>query len=202
MACRPSPAGMQNEILGLSRYIPYHHGGGYDYSAYFIRSSMTTGIAGQFAYLEGKVDPSVQEKALKFLCEPKFLVSEPKYKTIDPCLVEKQFDELLKVKEYWKGDFTPLTPPSDKYDANIAYMLNMPNEDRGVILAFRREEAPESFVVKLSSVSKNKNYKLIMSDEDLVETTKVVSGKELLEGLTVKIEKTPGSLLIYYNQIK
>ena len=199
MACRPSPAGMQNETLGLSKYIPYHHGSSFDYSAYFLRSSMTTGIGCEFSFLEGHIDPIKQENSLKAVCAPHYLISEVKNNIVKPEVVNKQFKELLKLKEYWKGDFTPLTPPSDKFDANIAYMLNMPNEDRGVILAFRREEAPESFVIKLSSVCENKNYKLILSDEDLVETTKVVSGKELLEGLTVKIEKTPGSLVIYYS---
>ena len=202
MACRPSPASMQNEILGLSRYIPYHQGGAFDYTPYFVRSSMTTGIACELPFLEGNIDPSKEETSLKAVSEPRFLISELKNKTIDTSRVQKQFDELLRIKEYWKGDFTPLTPPSDKFDAIIAYSLKMPNEDNGVVLVFRREEAPKDYTIKLKNICEDKKYSLILSDESLIESAKIISGKELKEGFKVIIDQAPASLLIYYSAIE
>ena len=200
VSCRPSPLGSQNEIIGLSRYMPYHQGGSFDYTPYFLRSSATTGIACEFGFLDGIVPAENEKNSIEFVNKGKFEVSEVVNIGVkDPTVVKKQIEEVLKLREYWKGNFTALTHPSETKADIVAYALDLPNENKGVVAVFRREEAPESFVVKLSSVSKNKNYKLILSDEDLVETTKIVSGKELLEGLTVKIEKTPGSLVIYYS---
>ncbi len=200
MACRPSPLGMQNEILGLSRYIPYHQGSSFDYTPYFLRSSATTGIACEFGFLDGSIPPENEKASIEFVNKGNFQVSEVVNIGIkDPLIVKKQISEVLKLREYWKGDFSALTPPSESKKDIVAYALNLPNENKGVVAVFRREEASEDFVVKLSKVSENKNYKLILSDEDLVETTKIVSGKTLKEGLLVKIEKTPGSLLIYYS---
>ena len=102
------------------------------------------------------------------------------------------------MREYWKGNFTALTPPSNKRDEIVAYTLHLPCEDRGVILVFRREEAAASFVIKLSDVRPDTEYTLKLSDEDYATTEMTVDGKSLIEGLSVNIEKAPGSLLIFY----
>jgi alpha-galactosidase len=202
MACRPSPLAMQNEILALSRYIPYHQGSTFDYSPYFTRSSMTTGIACQFPYLEGIIDKETEETSMRSICYKSHLTSETTYKTIDPDKAKAQFEELLQIKKYWKGDFTPLTEPSFDLQSIVAYNLNLPNEDKGLVIVLRRENAKDTFTFKLLCVDSTANYLLKLVDEDLIKEEKTVSGKELSLGYTVNFNKAPASLLIEYSRIK
>ena len=106
--------------------------------------------------------------------------------------------DVLRLREYWSGDFTALTPVSDKKNALIAYTLLLPEEDRGAVLVFRREEAPDAFVIRLPEINLDATYTLTLTDEDFVETTDVVTGKMLFEEYPVKIPQAPGSLLLLY----
>jgi len=63
---------------------------------------------------------------------------------------------------------------------------------------FRREEAEDTFVIRLPEIHRDETYKLVLSDESLEETECVVTGAELADGFTVKIGEAPGSLLIKY----
>ena len=107
----------------------------------------------------------------------------------------------MDLREYWNGDFTALTPPSDSKTSMLAYTLHLAEEDRGVVLVFRREEAPDTFVVKLPQINAAKEYNLVFSDENYVETQLTVSGKQLLDGFPVTIDTAPGSLVIKYKGI-
>ncbi len=201
MSCRPSPLGSQNEILGLSRYIPYHQGGAFDYTPYFLRSSMTTGIACEFGFLSDTIEPEKEKTSMKFVSAEPFLVSEvTNLGVADPSVVDRQLGEALSLREYWKGDFTALTPPSDDKKSIVAYALHLEEEHRGVVLVFRREEAADTFTVRLSDVLPNKEYRLTLSDEDLVQTERIVTGKQLLDGLPVSFSKAPASLRISYEE--
>jgi len=203
MGCRPSPAAMQNEILGLSRYIPYHQGGAYDYSPYFLRSSMTTGTGCNFAFLSGIINPEAEERSMAVISsdERDQISDVPHIGQIDYVSAEKSLKDALRLREYWNGDFTALTPPSNHKAAIIAYTLRLPDEDRGVVLVFRRELAPDSFIIKLPNIPCHNKYVLYMSDEHLVETELFITGKQLTEGLPVTIGEAPGSLLITYRAI-
>ena len=178
MSCHPSPIETQNEILCLSRYIPYHQGGTFNHSPYFMRSAMTTGVACEFAFLSGFIDPEKEKAAMDIVCDESFMTSNVgHFGDVDTKIIERAMSDILRLREYWRGDFTALTPPSDKRDAIVAYTLRMPDEDRGVILVFRREFAPGSYVVKITDVNPDVQYMLKLSDEDYVETKMIVDGK-------------------------
>lgn len=205
MGCRPSPLGMQNEVLCLSRYLPYHQGGAYDHSAYFVRSSFTTGVTCVFAFLAGIIDPEKEEISMRAVAgeNDPYLVSEVSHiGELDAEDVRRSLNEAMELRRYWNGDFTALTPPSDSRSAMIAYTLRLEEEDSGIVLIFRREEASGVFTVKLSDVCAEKQYRLCFSDEDLVRTEKTVLGKELLDGMDVRIDQCPGSLLIFYDALE
>ncbi len=199
MGCRPSPLAMQNEVLTLSRYLPYHQGGCFDSSPYFLRSSMTTGVGCTFAFLSGIIDPEAEETSIRAVSRPEFLVSDIAHlRDFDPGQIAAALKDALSLREYWNGDFTALTPPADDRKSIVAYTLRLPKEDRGVILIFRREEAPEHFTVKLPEIDPEREYALVFSDEDLAETEMAATGRQLSEGLPVRIGKAPGSLRIAY----
>ena len=200
MCCRPSPLAMQNELLGLSRYLPYHQGGSWDQSPYFMRSSFTTGIGTNFAFLTGIIDPEKEATSIRYVTYPSHLASQVKYiGEFNPKTVDAAMKDVLRLRPYWGGDFTALTPPSNSREALIAYTLRLPEEDRGVVAVFRREEAPDTFMVKLPDVLPEQQYLLTITDEALAETQGTVTGKELLMGFPVRIKEIPGSLLIFYS---
>jgi len=201
VSCRPSPLGTQNEILGLSQYIPYHQGGAFDYTPYFLRSTVTTGMACEFAFLTGIIDSEKEKRSMRAVSSGNFLVSEVKNLGIaDTSAVDKAMQDALALRPYWAGDFRALTPPSDTKAATVAYALHLEEESKGAVLVFRREEAEDTFTVKLPYMDLDKEYRLRFSDEDLVETEGIVSGKQLLEGLPVTFTQAPASLRIFYEE--
>ena len=164
-----------------------------------MRSSFTTGIGTNFAFLTGIIDPEKEERSMRYVTYPSHLASELKFLgAFRPERVKAAMKDVLRLREYWSGDFTALTPVSDKQDALIAYTLRLPEKDRGVILVFRREDAPDSFVIRLPEINTEKQYHLTLSDENLEETALTVSGAELSTGFPVTIDEAPGSLLIFY----
>ena len=98
------------------------------------------------------------------------------------------------------GDFYPLTPYSmDKKDW-IAWQWDSPEAGKGMVQAFRRDEAAaNSIVLKLSGVEASVKYKV--TDLDSGEST-TRTGKELMDGLSVKIALKPGAALIEYERAK
>lgn len=202
MACRPTPAAMQNETLCLSRYLPYHQAATFDEHPYFLRSTMTTGVACQFDFLVGEVPPETVPNSLKILVEERFVCS-----TLLNCgkfntkYVSDALEDVIRLKEYWEGDFTALTEPSITRDAIIAYNLYLPEEDRGVVVVLRREEAPDKFTIKLPTIHADKKYKVTLCDDDFVETEQIISGDVLFNGYEVTIKDAPGSLLVFYQSV-
>ena len=199
MCCRPTPLAMQNELLGLSRYLPYHQGGSWDQSPYFMRSSFTTGIGTNFAFLTGIIDPEKEATSIRYVTYPSHLASQVKYiGKFDPQATDAAMKDVLRLRPYWGGDFTALTPPSDSREDLVAFTLRLPAADRGAVLVFRREEAPDTYVIRLPELHPKQQYLLTVSREDLTESQVTVTGKTLQEGFSVQIPETPGSLLIFY----
>lgn len=203
MCCRPSPLAMQNEVLGLSRYLPYHQGGSWDQSPYFMRSSFTTGIGTNFAFLTGIIDPEKERRSMAYVTQECHRATELKYLgDFRPETVNDAMKDVLRLREYWNGDFTSLTPPSDSKEDTIAYCLHLPEEDRGVALVFRREEAPETYLLKIPDADSGKMYRLVLCAEDLTETEMILSGRLLAEGFPATIDWAPGSLAVFYRSVR
>ena len=202
MSCRPSPLATQNENICLSRYIPYHQGGTFDYTAYFMRSAMTTGFACAFGFLSGIIDSQAEKNSMEAISNEAFKASEVvNFGVSDVETIKKSMKEALSLREYWLGDFTAITPPSDSKEDIVAYALKIREENKSVALVFRREDAPDNFILNLPDIDIDKEYKLTFSDEDFVREEAKIKGAELTKGLKVKFTKAPASLLLFYNEI-
>ena len=202
MGCRPSPLAMQNEVLCLSRYLPYHIGGAFDYSPYFLRSTVTTGISCDFGFLAGFIDPEKEATSIRAVSAPEFLCTEDRHLgSFIPKDADAALKDALQLREYWNGDFIALTPPCEDRTGIIAYALHLQEEDRGAVLVFRREEAPEYSLVRLNWMKLEKQYILTISDENLKKRTLEINGKALSDGLDIRIKEAPGSLLILYESV-
>lgn len=199
--CTPMPAAMQNENLLLSRYLPYHQGSSFDESPYFMRSAMTTGIACAFDFLSGVLPPDVVPKCMEELQKVRkneILTPRPNSGKFSVENATLALQDVLRLKEYWTGDFTALTGPSVRDDVLVAYTLQMPEADRGVAVVFRRENAPECLTIRLPGIVRERNYRILIVNECLEETSEIVRGETLADGILVNIETAPGSVLIFY----
>jgi hypothetical protein len=164
-----------------------------------MRSSFTTGICTNFAFLTGHIAPEKEETSICYVARQSDLISQVKHiGKFDPQATDAAMKDVLRLRPYWGGDFTALTPPSDSREAIVAFTLRLPAADRGAVLVFRREEAPDTYVIRLPELHPKQQYLLTVSREDLTESQVTVTGKTLQEGFSVQIPETPGSLLIFY----
>jgi alpha-galactosidase len=120
-------------------------------------------------------------------------VRQPEF---DIALAERLVKEEIRVQKYYYGDLYPLTAISDSETDWLAYQYDRPDLGEGMIMAFRREKAPEkSWTVKLRGLKAKRSYEL----EDLDDGTKrFFTGKELADGLGLDIPAMPGSRLLIY----
>ncbi len=110
------------------------------------------------------------------------------------------FDQYNEVRHYFTEDFYPLTPVSQENTTWLASQYHKPDDETGMILAFRRAMCPyDRATVTLGGIEAGKTYELTDRDSGLVTT---VSGDELLrDGLTLIISERRQSLLITYRTI-
>ena len=165
------PEGAQCHTYGLNFYLPLHGTGNFTISPYHFRSSMSSSMVINW-------DINSREH------------SQPE--------LQKYFKEFKQLRPYYYGDYYPLTALENMTKDNIwlAYQLNRPFENDGIIMAFRRKNCNnESITVKLRGINPKINYELI--DEDTQIKT-VVPGDKLINGIELTQKNKPGSVLIWY----
>jgi alpha-galactosidase len=115
-------------------------------------------------------------------------------------LAQDDFAEFRLLRPYFLRDFYPLTEYSTDDDAWAAFQWDRPEERDGIILAFRRVSAPgSSIVVRPHGLNPEGDYEFSFEDYGLAV---VKSGRELADGLSIKIAEAPGSLLIRYRRVR
>lgn len=169
------PDGYQNHTYGLNFYLPLHGTGLFDNSAYDFRSSMSSAMVLNW-------DVNSPHNAI------------PK--------MQKCMRDFKRLRPYYYGDYYPLTGTENllRDDRWLAYQMNRPVQEDGIIMAFRRENSKEECLeVKLRGIEAAEEY--MLTDEDSkIKTT--VSGEKLLKGFKLTLKDKPGSLLIWYYKIK
>ena len=163
----------QNQILGLSEYLPFHACATWNTDAYAVRSTATQGLACNFDVFDPDFDFEAARKAV---------------------------EEVRRTQEYWNGDFYPLTEPTMDESVWCAYQLA--RGDRGVAYVFRREQSPqETMELALQAVEENAEYEVTFVDEYYKECTVRCSGRTLKTGLTVSISQKRNSAVVCYTKI-
>lgn len=163
----------QNQILGLSEYIPFHSCATWDTDAYAIRSTATQGIACNFDIFNPDFDFEQASAAVS---------------------------EVREYRDYWNGDFYPLTEPTTDESIWCAYQLS--KGDQGIAYIFRRaQSACDTMSVCLEAVVDDRSYALTIIDETFVRTTRICSGRELREGLKVTLPIPRSSALLHYQAV-
>lgn len=165
----------QAQTFGLSRYLPIHSTCSWLPGAYSMRSAATAGIAVQFDYLAK--DFAVDEA--------RAAVTEAKAN-----------------RPFWYGDYYPLTPCGTAPEEFVAYQFHRPDLDAGIVLAFRRRNAPTlGLIVAPCAIKPDVRYAVEFVDEARHQTTQTLTGKQILsDGLDLRIPARGASLLIHYRR--
>jgi alpha-galactosidase len=170
------PNGYQCHTYGLNFYLPIHGTAIYKSESYTFRSGL-----GAAAVMNWEVTGRNSESI--------------------PAM-QKAMQEYKKLRPYYYGDYYPLTGTGNMTSDNVwlAYQLNRPSPDDGIILAFRRKEcSEESILIKLNGIDPARMYLLLNEDTQLSET---VSGESLKSGYRIRLSDAPGSLLIMYKKAR
>ena len=165
------PEGAQCHTYGLNFYLPLHGTGNFTISPYHFRSSMSSSMVINW-------DINSREH------------SQPE--------LQRYFREFQRLRPYYYGDYYPLTATENmtKDNVSLAYQLNRPDQNDGVIMGFRRKNCEtESVMVKLRGIDSKMSYEL--TDEDSQVKTTVTGGK-LMNGYELILKNKPGSVLIWY----
>jgi alpha-galactosidase len=122
---------------------------------------------------------------------------------IDMRVKEINYDLLRKLLEQWRrmspnyyGDFYPLTPWTLDANAWIAWQFDRPEQHKGVLQVFRRDNAPAGEMrIKLRGLDADATYEL--NDFDKAVPTNA-SGRELMEtGLLVTLPPRAAAVIVY-----
>lgn len=107
--------------------------------------------------------------------------------------------QYLKVREFYYGDYYPLTVYSQARDVWMAYQLDRPEKGQGLVVALRRPQSPyEAARFPLRGLAEQATYRVTNLDTG-AQTTQ--AGKALLrDGLEVQVETQPGSVLLLYER--
>ncbi len=163
----------QNQIMGLSEYIPFHSCATWDIDAYAVRSTATQGLACNFDIFNPDFDFAAARAALK---------------------------EVWENRMYWNGNIYPLTEATTDESVWCAYQLDC--NKNGIVYVFRREQAEaDSMELRLNAVEEEAAYALTLVDEHYVERQLTCLGQKLREGLRVVIPEKRNSLLVRYTKI-
>ncbi len=166
------PMGYQCHTYGLQLYLPWSGTGNNDPRKYWFRSSMNGAVVTGWEMTSS------------------FALS----------LAQDDFAEFRLLRPYFLRDFYPLTEYSTDDDVWAAFQWDRPEERDGIILAFRRVEAPaSSIVVRPHGLNPEGDYEFSFEDYGLVV---VKTGREFVDGLSIKIPEAPGSLLIRYHRVR
>jgi len=169
------PNGYQCHTFGLNFYLPIHGTAIYKTDSYTFRSGL-----GGTAVLNWEVTGRASEPI--------------------PDL-QKRIQDYKNLRPFFYSDYFPLTESENNTgdDVWLAYQLNRPQQNDGIVIAFRRSENKnETISAKLRGLDGKATYELFFEDDDVrIQKT----GRELMEGIDLTITKKPASLMVSYHKL-
>jgi alpha-galactosidase len=167
-------AAIKNQLMsaGLNRYLPFSTCGQMGSDPYLFRSGFNGGIA-----FSEDVRPAGYPRA-----ELARAIAEGK-----------------RIRKYWFGDFFPLSAVTLKTSDWCVTQYHRPIEQDGVVLAFRRDQAPADFSAALREIDSDAEYFVTWSTGYDTAESRVLRGAEL-RTLRLRIDARPGSVLVEYKR--
>lgn len=165
--------GYQCHTYALNFFLPLHGTGTYNMDSYGIRSSMSSATVCNWEITGQRVTIPGMQSAMQ------------------------QFREL---RPYYLEDYYPLTGLQDHTPDTVwlAYQLNRPSDDTGIVMAFRRRDNQQPEIeVRLRGLLPDASYQVTNVDSGEVVTA---LGSELMQSLKLRLEKPYSSLLLKYKK--
>jgi alpha-galactosidase len=170
---------------GISMWIPYYG----------------TGVFGwETPPYDGKV-ASIEPYVFWSKATPSTLFSaDMRDKSIDYAALRRLATQWREINGLYYGDFYPLMKCSRSKDAWIAWQFDCPEENKGVVMAFRRSECNyESARLRLRGLDSKKRYELTQFDSP---ERSEMTGEELMQkGVLISIAKAPAASIVKYRSI-
>jgi alpha-galactosidase len=115
----------------------------------------------------------------------------------DDALARRLVEEQKRIQKFFLGDLYPLTEINADENKWLAYQCDRPDLGQGIVMAFRRTNAPqETTVVRLKGLVADHSYVIRNADSG---AKRAYMGRALAkQGLPLKISTAPGSALIFY----
>ena len=169
-------AAVKNQIMsaGLNRYVPLSTVGQMGAAPYFFRSGFNGGIA----FGEDVRSPDYPRELLR-----------------------QGIAEGKRIREYWLGDFYPLSDVTTNPRDWCLMQYHRPEEGDGIILAFRRHLSPYSgYDCALREIDADATYEVTHYHSYDPEPKATMSGSDL-QRLSLTIRDRPGSVLVEYRKV-
>lgn len=167
--------GYQCHTYALNFFLPLHGTGTYGTDNYSVRSSMSSATVCNWEITSQRVTVPDMQRVMR---------------------------EIKELRPYYLEDFYPLTGLQDHTPDNVwlAYQLNRPSDDTGIVMAFRRRDNQQPEIdVKLRGLKADATYNVLNVDSGESVSLK---GEELMNGLKLKLDKPYSSLLLKYTIAK
>ncbi len=165
--------GNQFQGAALSRWVPLHTAGVYEWTPYDFRSVMSAGIV---LYAIEKKEPFLLDNA------------------------RRAVSELKRLRPYFLGDFYPLLPLTIASHDWCAYQYDRPDMAAGCAFFFRRHESPfPAMDAQLRAIDQAADYRVTTAGTFDWPPHVRMTGRELRHR-TITIAEQPGSLLLVYEK--
>ena len=107
----------------------------------------------------------------------------------------KTLEQYLQFREFYHGDYYPLTSYSQARDLWMAYQLHRADLKKSLVVALRRPDSPyETIRVGLRNLEPEASYRVFYPDTNQQHR---MQGKEIIAvGLPIQIMSRPGSALV------
>jgi alpha-galactosidase len=167
----PHPIATQVQTAELSLWVPMGMGATNGFDPYVFRSAATSGV-GSGLDLRASYVPLDQ--------------------------VKRGIEELISLRPFWLGDYYPLTDISLDERAWSGWQFYRPDLKGGFAVFFRRPLSPETdHETGMRGLEPAASYDVSFAKSYEVTDRRRMTGEQLMH-MQVKIDSTPGSLLIRY----
>lgn len=81
--------------------------------------------------------------------------------------MQQRIREYRDIREYYYEDYYPLSGTGDLTGSDVwlAYQMHRPSDDSGIVVAFRRQDAPDAeYTVRLGGLTPDASYTLLDCD--------------------------------------
>ncbi len=177
--------GNQNLTYGLAQWLPYFGTGNMAYSGSYYGSGATPIVAYDFWSTSVPANGYGLDVRVDDMDWPAF---------------RSLLEQRAEIIGCFYGDFYPLSPASTDPSAWVAWQFDVPDEGRGVVMAFGRSGSV--FVAAryaLRGLDPGATYRF--TDMTTRETRDVSGDEALHRGLRVDIGETPGASVIAYEKL-